>query len=296
MFNIAFENAQGPFLFATDPSTSNRFVFCFVCVCVCVCVALVLPWIYQWPTLCWCVNIFWIFFVNVQGNSTRLHLKAHVHPIGIARVCYCLQALLLFSCVIWLVYQNIPAGEVLAYSKQIRLGKSDWLISFQSLWFILISAPTWNIYSPKRLSSLCSFVQNSRWTKVKGLVRFSVFVPLSDAAEKSNSYSRQPSTLNSFCPKILILLLYKINSNLKGSFWLLLKLTWKEINSAGLHVSSVNIAFKIIAPIRSIVLSWNYFCLWWYSNYAINESAAYYANEYFNLFACANRKKRGNAT
>ena len=110
------------------------------------------------------------------------------------------------------------------------------------------------------------------------------------------SYSQQPSTLNKFCPKILILLLYKISSNLKGSFRLLLKLTWKEINSAGLNVSSVNIAFKIIELIRSIVLSWKYFCLWWYSSYAINESAAYYANEYFNLFACANRKKRGNAT
>ena len=97
------------------------------------------------------------------------------------------------------------------------------------------------------------------------------------------SYSRQPSTLNNFCPKILILLLYKINSNLKESFRLLLKLTWKEINSAGLNVSSVNIAFKIIAPIRSIVLSWKYFCLWWYSNYAIDESAAYYAKEYFKV-------------
>ena len=38
--------------------------------------------------------------------------------IGIARVYYCLQALLLFSRAIWLVYQNIPAGmKVLAYSK-----------------------------------------------------------------------------------------------------------------------------------------------------------------------------------
>ena len=48
---------------------------------------------------------------------------------------------------------------------------------------------------------------------------------MSDAAEQLNSYSQQPSTLNNFCPKILILLLYKINSNLKGSFRLLLKLT-----------------------------------------------------------------------
>ena len=104
---------------------------------------------------------------------------------------------------------------------------------------------------------------------------FLQFVPLSDAAEQSISDSRQPSTLINFCPKILILLLYKINSNLKRSFRLLSKLTWKEINSAGLNVSSVNIAFKIIAPIRSIVLSWNYLYLWWYSNNAMNESAVY---------------------
>ena len=132
--------------------------------------------------------------------------------------------------------------------------------------------------------------------KVEDLVRFAAFVSLSDVVEQGNSYSRQPSTLNNFCPKILILLFYKINSNLKGSSQLLLKLTWKEINRAGLNVSSVNIAFKIIAPNQSIVLSWNYFCLWWYSNDAMNESAAYLANEYFNLFACAKRKKRRNAT
>ena len=33
-------------------------------------------------------------------QTLRNDLKAHVHPIGIARVYYCLQALLLFSCAI----------------------------------------------------------------------------------------------------------------------------------------------------------------------------------------------------
>ena len=58
----------------------------------------------------------------------------------------------------------------------------------------------------------------------RGFGSFSAFVPLSDAAEQGNSYSRQLSTFNNFCPKILILLLYKINSNLKESFRLLLNL------------------------------------------------------------------------
>ena len=57
-------------------------------------------------------------------TSREFFLKAHVHPIGIARVYYCLQALLLFSLPIWLVYQNVPAGmKVLAYSKYFSPGK-----------------------------------------------------------------------------------------------------------------------------------------------------------------------------
>ena len=61
---------------------------------------------------------FLAFNFDFLDISLPLALKAHVHPIGIALVYYCLQALLLFSRAIWLVYQNIPAGmKVLAYSK-----------------------------------------------------------------------------------------------------------------------------------------------------------------------------------